>query len=351
MARSLRVICLGFLVAGTALNLPTAARSAWAGDLDKKDNVAGNEALGLYKEGRYEEAAKIFVKLSVAHPDLLVFVRNIGACYYYLRRIDPALSNLREYLLRKRDITADDRAEVEGWIAELEQLRRQAAAPPASPIAAQPSAPSAPPPAVVLLPQASQSPAAATTEPSRPAPSTTPVATSAPGIPTTPLPPSQPGDQPAGQHVSSPTNPMGQAGPQLATQYPPTETSSLPSQSRDTPAVAVGAEASVRTSDSNNNVVWVTGGVAVALLATGGVFTYLSQSAFSDTAKRYNPSRESTGKTYADVAGVSYGLGAASLVTTVIIAVATRSHHSAHSVALAPVLCPEALGAALYYTY
>jgi len=29
-----------------------------AGELDKKDNVAGNEALGLYKEGRYEKLPK-----------------------------------------------------------------------------------------------------------------------------------------------------------------------------------------------------------------------------------------------------------------------------------------------------
>jgi len=38
-----------------------------------------------------------------------VFVRNLGACYYYLRRPDPAMSNLREYLHKKKDIAPDDR--------------------------------------------------------------------------------------------------------------------------------------------------------------------------------------------------------------------------------------------------
>ena len=37
------------------------------------------------------------------------------------------------------------------------------------------------------------------------------------------------------------------------------------------------------------------------MIATGGIFTYLSQSALSDTARRFNSSKENAGKTYAYV--------------------------------------------------
>jgi len=80
-----------------------------------------------------------------------VFTRNLGACYYYLHRPDPALSNLREYLKRKADITAEDRAEVEGWIAEMEKLQKQpAAATSAEPVVvATPPSPVTPAPVAV----------------------------------------------------------------------------------------------------------------------------------------------------------------------------------------------------------
>jgi tetratricopeptide (TPR) repeat protein len=98
-----------------------------AAGLSAKDNARARQARKLYKEGQYEEAAKVFSNLSLDYPDKLVFTRNLGACYYYLRRPDPALSNLREYLQRSQDITPQDRREVEGWIAEMETLRSQAA--------------------------------------------------------------------------------------------------------------------------------------------------------------------------------------------------------------------------------
>jgi hypothetical protein len=99
-----------------------------AAALTAKDNARAKQARQLFKEGQYEDAAKIFSSLSTEYPDKLVFTRNLGACYYYLRRPEPALSNLREYLRRSQDIAADDRAEVEGWMVEMERLRDQPAA-------------------------------------------------------------------------------------------------------------------------------------------------------------------------------------------------------------------------------
>jgi hypothetical protein len=324
--------------------------SASAAELDKKSKANVKEAMGLYKAGRYEEAAKIFVNLSVAYPDMLIFVRNLGACYYYLRQADPGLSNLREYLARGKDITADDRAQVEGWIAELERLRSQVAAPPAS--------------AVVPSVYASTPPAAASVESSPPVPAAAPVAASASGVPPTPSPgpqpyayPPAPGPTPspapqpyayppAWQYPSPPGYSSGQYSPQPAMQYPPT----VPRQGQGAPAAGLGAETRSQASVSNNNTAWIVGGVGVALVATGGVFSYLSQSAFSDTAKRYSASRESAGKTYADLAGVFYGIGAAGVATAVIM-IALRGHHSSNSLALAPAVAPDAVGAVVHYTY
>jgi len=360
MARSLSAILIGFLVAGSALTLPIATRSASAAMLDKKSNAEANEALGLYKEGRYEEAAKLFVKLSIDYPDMLVFVRNIGACYYYLRRTDPALSNLREYLRRKKNIAADDRTEVEGWIAELENLRKQGAALPApAPLPPTPTAPVAgpteSPPAspVAPLPPTPMAPAAAPAEYPPSAPAAGPVAAAAPVDQPAPAPPPQPNDSgypPAGQSASQPLYAPDQYSPQPASQYPPAGPGTYPTQSQSAPAAGLGTQAGVQTPASSNSGAWVVGGIGVALLAAGGVFTYLSQSAFSDTAKRYDSSKESSGKTYADVGAVFYGVGAAGVVTAIIM-MAAKGNQPTRSVALVPVVRPNAVGAVIDYTY
>ncbi len=100
-------------------------RHAVAAGLDDRGESEAKEASQLYKQGRYEEAASIFAKLSVDYPEMVVFERNLGACFYYLRKPDPALSNLRRYLSRKKNITPDDKAIVDRWIDEMEKLRAQ----------------------------------------------------------------------------------------------------------------------------------------------------------------------------------------------------------------------------------
>jgi tetratricopeptide (TPR) repeat protein len=140
--------------------------SAQAAGLSAKDTAKAKEARQLYKAGQYEEAANIFLRLSSDYPDMLVLTRNLGACYYYLHRPEPALSNLREYLQRQQNITPEDRREVEGWIAEMEKLRSQMSAiPSAAPVVAP-----VPPPSVVV-------------------PSPSPAPSSSPPLPATPLPP------------------------------------------------------------------------------------------------------------------------------------------------------------------
>lgn len=101
---------------------------AAAGGLDERGEAQAKEASQLYKQGKYEEAAAIFARLSVEYTNMPIFERNLGACFYYLRRPEPALSNLRRYLSRKQNIAPDDKAVVERWIEEMEFLRAQTAA-------------------------------------------------------------------------------------------------------------------------------------------------------------------------------------------------------------------------------
>jgi len=294
MDRSLKFVFLGITLAGLMLSLPIANGAALAADLSDEENADGTTALRLYKEGRYEDAVKTFVALSVAHPDMLVFIRNTGACYYYLRKTAPALSSLREYLLKKKDITPEDQAEVQGWIAEIEQLRSAAVAP------------------------------------------AIPVATPAPPVATNPR-----HEQPS--RVIEPRPPA---------EHQDARSEQRPGQSRELLAREPSAVATAHKEPSNSSVApWLIGGVGLAALATGGVFSYLSQSRFSETEARYNASKESRGKTYAYVAAASYGLGAASLVASGIMLLTGGNHTPSQSVALAPLVAPNTIGATIHYGY
>jgi hypothetical protein len=160
MARRLGVFLLTVALALAGTKLRGQVAFAQEAEMDAKGEAEAKAALRLYKQGLYEDAAKIFAKLSVDYPDMLIFERNLGACFYYLKKPGPALSNLRHYLGRKQDIAPDDKAVVDRWIGEMEKLRSQDVAkepapePPAptpatfseSPPAVHPLVPSPPPP-------------------------------------------------------------------------------------------------------------------------------------------------------------------------------------------------------------
>lgn len=128
MAPRLSPILFASMVSLVTANLPGLAPVAAAAALDAKGEVEAKQATRLYKEGHYEDAAKLFSRLTVEYPELTIFERNLGACFYYLRKPEPALSNLRGYLNHRKDILPDDKAVVERWIDEMETLRVQNAA-------------------------------------------------------------------------------------------------------------------------------------------------------------------------------------------------------------------------------
>jgi len=100
-----------------------AGGAALAAGLDAQGEADAKEATRLFNLGKYEEAAPIYAKLAVDYPDMVVFLRNLGACNYYLNRPEPALSSLRRYLKQRTDIKPGDQATVERWIDEMEKLR------------------------------------------------------------------------------------------------------------------------------------------------------------------------------------------------------------------------------------
>jgi hypothetical protein len=131
-----RIAAVGALVVAAALALGERAEAA----ADKRELQARED----FAAGRYQQALDIFAKLYAEklHPN---YLRNIGRCYQNLGDPDKAISAFREYLRKAKVVPADDRAEVEGYIKEMEALaahRQSNAAPPPTP----PPPPETPPP-------------------------------------------------------------------------------------------------------------------------------------------------------------------------------------------------------------
>jgi hypothetical protein len=96
----------------------SAARAMGAPDpreLKAREDFAG---------GRYQEALDLFARLYAEslHPN---YLRNIGRCYQNLGQPDRAINSFRDYLRKGKEISADEHQEIEGYIKEMEDLKRQ----------------------------------------------------------------------------------------------------------------------------------------------------------------------------------------------------------------------------------
>src|SRR6185369_16773782 len=142
-----------FLVIAAAV--PALSVPAFAADRNDREARA-REAFAL---GRYAEAMELYGKLfaETAHP---TYLRNIGRCHQNLGEADEAISSFREYLRQAKNLSADQRAQVEGYIHEMEELKAKKERQKHS---GQTAAVSAPPPAA--LAPASPASAAASSAP------------------------------------------------------------------------------------------------------------------------------------------------------------------------------------------
>jgi hypothetical protein len=85
-------------------------------------------ARDLFVAGQYSQALEIYTHLytSTHHP---TYLRNIGRCHQMLRHPEPAIFNFRAYLRDARDLTREERAEIEGYITAMQAARTTQAAP------------------------------------------------------------------------------------------------------------------------------------------------------------------------------------------------------------------------------
>src|SRR5215831_10659602 len=94
--------------------------TAHAGGRDDK------KAVQAFAAGRYDEALEIYAKL---YADTLnpVYLRNIGRCHQKLKQPEKAIDAFHDYLQKGKNISADEKAEINGYIKDMEALRDQQA--------------------------------------------------------------------------------------------------------------------------------------------------------------------------------------------------------------------------------
>jgi hypothetical protein len=317
---------------------------ALAATVTAKDSAKVKQARQVYKEGLYEDAAKIFSSLSVEYPDKLAFTRNLGACYYHLRRPEPAISNLREYLNRGGDITKDDRSEVEGWISEMEKLRDQKSA----------AASAAPGAATMVVPAGAR----ATTPAPAPVPSPMAPSSAASPAPAPPYPaafPTQPQPAPvygyAQANQAAPTYTYGPTNPAEAA--PPAITLSVVSVSNTVPAAPAAAALTdfpapaSRTSGGAMQVAGLACGAAGLASIAGGIYFSARVSSLSDKITNSDAPSASdyqAGKDAQTMQWVFYGMGALSLATGTILYYLGWQASAPGSTAIAPMVGPGIAG-------
>jgi tetratricopeptide (TPR) repeat protein len=168
--RSLSVLILAFLLVTVGIvPVPAYAAKGKAAEdrADKRQRDPREmQARQAYAAGNYKDALGIYTELYAEklHP---TYLRNIGRCYQNLQDPEHAISSFREYLRKAKDIPADERSEVEGYIKEMEDLQRQnaAAAEAAKPV---------PQPLPVVVPQPEPAPPALAIQQPAPAPEPVP---------------------------------------------------------------------------------------------------------------------------------------------------------------------------------
>ncbi len=111
-----RGVLLGLIVA-VVLGVSGVAHADHATEMKAREDFAA---------GRYDEALELFAKLyaETLNP---VYLRNIGRCHQKLRHPDKAIDAFKDYLAKGKKISTDERAEINGYIKEMEALRDEQA--------------------------------------------------------------------------------------------------------------------------------------------------------------------------------------------------------------------------------
>ena len=159
LGRGSVAVALVLTLAGSGAGSVRAADHAAADSGDNQLEIKGREA---FAAGRYDEAIDTFAKLyaKTLNP---IYLRNIGRCFQQKREPDAAIDKFRDYLAKtktgKYKTSPDERAEIDGYIKEMEALRDEQAKAAAVPAPVQPlpgPAPAATPVPAAPAPTATQ---------------------------------------------------------------------------------------------------------------------------------------------------------------------------------------------------
>ena len=113
---------LAIALAGATPSLLAPIPAAAATDAEDQDLKARK----LFAGGDYRQALDVYVSLyaETLHP---TYLRNIARCQQNLGEADKAIASFREYLRKAKDLSVAQRQEIEGYIAEMEDLKRRQA--------------------------------------------------------------------------------------------------------------------------------------------------------------------------------------------------------------------------------
>jgi tetratricopeptide (TPR) repeat protein len=122
----------------------------------KKEDAREQTAREFYASGKYREAIAVFAQIyaTTPHPNYLF---NIGRCYQNLPDPDHAIISFKDYLRKSPKLSAAERQEIDGYIQEMTELRKNRGAaesalseigPKEAPVAVPGVAPTAAPPTV-----------------------------------------------------------------------------------------------------------------------------------------------------------------------------------------------------------
>jgi tetratricopeptide (TPR) repeat protein len=252
---SARSSLLLVIVGGLLTVIPALAVPARAAPLDKREIQARAD----FAAGRYQQAVEKFAELYAQTADP-VFLRNIARCYQKMKRPQEAIDRFNDYLHKATDLSPVERAEIDGYIKEMEALR------------------------------ATQEPPVAATRPAAPSPA----------------PPA-----PAGAPERT---------PDPKRELEPTKTA-RPSPAEAPPAAAVstGPPGSGTNAHASRVAGIATAAAGAALAGVGLAFGIAARSAGERVSNTYDSSTAADGPLYEKLQWIGYGVGAAAMVTGVLL--------------------------------
>ena len=298
LATGLRRCLRGVLAMPTALALLLVNTPARAQQVDPRETQARSECLAGRFQAGVDLLAQLFAETANAN-----YIYNQGRCYEQNGKPDEAVLRFREFLRKAKNLSAEEKTEVNGHIAECQTMKAEQ--------------------------EGRAAPGAAG-----------PVAPSPPGTPPSPS-----------------------AAPAEAQPEPPTTIAPAPDKQIATPSSA-GLVETGRPFTDNRGATLRTAGIVAASIGAAGLiagvaFSIETHSISSDVTsnashRSFSRTTYDRGSLFSDLQWVGYGVGAVALACGgVLYYLGYRTAHSpaSDSVSVAPMLLPGGTGAVVQESF